>query len=381
MSRAYSFMADKAGAQPRGSAAGGPLRVALVAPPYFDVPPAGYGGVEAVVADLADALVMRGHEVTVIGAGVPGTSAAFLPVWDRAVPERLGDPFPEAMHAAVSRRAVERLAAGRGLDVVHDHTLAGPLNAPAYRALGLPTVVTVHGPVDADLYGYYQALGTDVGLVAISGRQRRLAPGLNWLATVHNGLRVEDWPFSGRKGGYALFLGRFHPDKAPHLALDAAHRAGVPLVLAGKCSEPGEREYFAREVRPRLRGSDHVAGVAGTREKRRLLAGARCLLFPVCWEEPFGMVMIEAMACGTPVVALRAGSVPEVVRHGVTGLVCDMPDELVPALEEVRGIDPAACRAHVAENFSAARLAEGYESVYRAAASRHQVAGAVTAAA
>ncbi|QFZ24094.1 glycosyltransferase family 4 protein [Saccharothrix syringae] len=344
-----------------------PLRVALVAPPYFDVPPKAYGGVEAVVADLADALVARGHSVTLLGAGEPGTAARFVPVWERTVPERLGEPFPEVAHAAAVRRELERLAVAEGLDVVHDHTLAGPLNAPALAALGVPTVVTVHGPVDEDLHRYYRALGEDVHLVAISDRQRALAPDLNWTATVHNALRLRDWPFRARKEDYALFLGRFHPDKAPHLALEAAHAAGVPLVLAGKCAEPVEKEYFEREVRPRLTDRDHVFGVADATAKRELLANARCLLFPIRWEEPFGMVMIEAMACGTPVVALRAGAVPEVVADGVTGLVRDHPDELVEALREVRALDPAACRAHVAEHFDVDRLGAGYEAAYRRA--------------
>ncbi|MFD7659444.1 glycosyltransferase family 4 protein [Actinosynnema sp. NPDC059797] len=356
---------------PRPRRAGDPLRIALVAPPYFDVPPKAYGGVEAVVADLADALVARGHAVTLLGAGEPGTAARFVPVWDRTVPERLGEPFPEVAHAAAVRRELERLARGEGLDVVHDHTLAGPLNAPGLAALGLPTVVTVHGPVDADLHRYYRALGDDVHLVAISDRQRALAPDLNWTATVHNALRLDDWPFRDRKDDYALFLGRFHPDKAPHLALEAAHAAGVPLVLAGKCAEPIEKEYFEREVKPRLTGRDHVFGVADATEKRKLLANARCLLFPIRWEEPFGMVMIEAMACGTPVVALRAGAVPEVVVDGVTGLVRDHPDELVAALREVRDLDPAACRAHVAAHFDVDRLGAGYEAAYRRALDLH----------
>ncbi|MER5267534.1 glycosyltransferase family 4 protein [Actinosynnema sp. NPDC002837] len=343
------------------------LRVALVAPPYFDVPPKAYGGVEAVVADLADSLVARGHSVTLLGAGRPGTRARFVPVWDRTIPERLGEPFPEVVHAAAVRREIARLAAAEGLDVVHDHTLAGPLNAPAFAAMGLPTVATVHGPVDADLRRYYRELGEDVGLVAISDRQRVLAPELNWVATVHNALRLRDWPFRSRKEDYALFLGRFHPDKAPHLALEAAHAAGVPLVLAGKCAEPIEKEYFEAEVRPRLTERDHVFGVADATEKRNLLSAARCLLFPIRWEEPFGMVMIEAMACGTPVVALRAGAVPEVVVDGVTGLVRDDPEELVAALRDVRDLDPAACRAHVAARFDVDGLGAGYEAAYRAA--------------
>lgn len=342
--------------------------MALVVPPYFDVPPAAYGGVEAVVADLADTLVERGHTVTLIGAGRPGTKAAFLPVWEHTVPDRLGEPFPEVIHAAVSRRAVQRLAEGRaGLDIVHDHTLSGPLNAPAYAALGLPTVVTMHGPVDDDLHRYYGALGTDVQMVAISDRQRALAPDLNWAGTVHNALRVDTWPYQPEKAEYALFLGRFHPTKAPHLALEAAHAAGLPLILAGKCAEPVEQAYFERAVRPRLTSADQVYGVADAAAKRELLAGARCLLFPVQWEEPFGMVMIEAMACGTPVVALRGGAVPEVVVDGLTGFIRDHPDELPAALARVDEIDPLACRDRVERHFSVTKLAAGYEAAYRVA--------------
>jgi glycosyltransferase involved in cell wall biosynthesis len=344
--------------------------VALVAPPYFDVPPSAYGGIEAVVAELADSLVDLGHPVTLIGAGRAGTKATFRPVWEGTIPHRLGEAFPEVAHAAVVRRAVERLAAAGAVDVVHDHTVAGPLNAPAYRALGLPTVVTAHGPVDADLRRIYRSLGRDISLVAISGRQRQLAPELNWVGTVHNALRLESWPFRARKAGYALFLGRFHRDKGAHLALDAAHAAGVPVVLAGKCAEPSEREYFAKEVEPRIGPDDEVFGVADAVAKRRLLSEARCLLFPVQWEEPFGMVMIEAMACGTPVVALRAGSVPEVVASGVSGIICDDPAELPAAIARAASIDPVACRAHVAERFTTDKLARGYTRAYRTAMAR-----------
>lgn len=343
------------------------LRVALVAPPYFEVPPSGYGGVEAVVADLADSLVAQGHHVTLLGAGHSTSRAEFVPLWPEPVPQRLGEPTPEMVHAAAARKALLRLADTGELDVVHDHTLAGPLNAAVLRQRGIPTVVTVHGPVDVDMHRYYRDLGADVGLVGISHRQRELAPDLNWLGVVHNALRPQDWPFRAEKGDYALFLGRFHPQKAPHLALDAAHAAGVPLVLAGKCSEPIEQEYFDREVRPRLRSSDRLVGVADAVTKRELLAGARCLLFPIQWEEPFGMVMIEAMACGTPVVALRGGAVPEVVTDGVTGLVCDHPDQLPAALAAVTELNPHACRASVVERFSADRMAEGYVAAYRRA--------------
>ena len=343
----------------------GPLRIVLVAPPYFDVPPTGYGGVEAVVADLADALVARGHQVTLLGAGRAGTAARFMPLWDRTLPDRLGQPYPEVMNALKVRRAVACIAAADGIDIVHDHTFAGPLNAPAYRGLGITTVVTVHGPIDDDLYPYYRELGDEVGLIAISDRQRELAPDLNWVGRVHNALRVQDWPFRADKQDYALFLGRFAPYKAAHLAVRAAHEAGIPLVLAGKCDEPAEKAYFEQEVRPLLTDSDHFFGPADAVSKRKLLAGARCLLFPVLWEEPFGMVMIEAMACGTPVVALRGGAVPEVVIDGVTGLIRDRPAELPAAIERAASLDPAACRRHVAANFAVAQFGSGYEQIYQ----------------
>lgn len=342
-----------------------PLRIVLVAPPYFDVPPKGYGGTEAVVADLADALVKRGHRVTLLGAGEPGTAASFKPLWRQTMADRLGQPYPEIMHALKVRRAIEHIASTDGVDLIHDHTFAGPLNTPAYRNLGLPTLVTVHGPIDDDLYPYYRELGDDVGLIAISDRQRELAPDLNWVGRVHNALRIDDWPFRSDKGDYALFLGRYAPYKGAHLALQAAHEAGMPLVLAGKCSEPSEQAYFDEQVRPLLTENDHVFGQADAVSKRKLLAGARCLLFPIQWEEPFGMVMIEAMACGTPVVALRGGAVPEVVVDGVTGVLCDRPEELAPAIDKAQALDPAACRRHVAAHFAVGQFGSGYERIYR----------------
>ncbi|MEV6069858.1 glycosyltransferase family 4 protein [Nocardia sp. NPDC052001] len=348
------------------------LRIAMVVPPYFDIPPKAYGGVEAVVADLVDALVARGHEVTLLGAGVNGTDGRMVSLWDRAQSDRLGDPFPEVLHALKVRRALERLSALGGFDLVHDHTFAGPLNMPMYRELGMPTVITVHGPVNGEPYLYYSELGEDAQLVAISDRQRSLAPDLNWVGRVHNALRVDDWPFRAEKDDYALFLGRFTEDKAPHLALEAAHAADIPLVLAGKCAEPPELRYFESAVRPLLTERDHMFGMADAVAKRELLAGARALLFPVRWEEPFGMVMIEAMVCGTPVVALRGGAVAEVIVDGVTGRICDDPAELATAIKEVQTYDPHAMRAHVVEHFGADTLGRGYEEIYRRVVRAHR---------
>lgn len=347
------------------SAEGRSLHIVLVAPPYFDIPPLGYGGVEAVVAALADELVTHGHRVTLLGAGRAGTKARFIRVWDEVQTRRLGEPYPEIVNAMKAWRIIEELHARDPIDIVHDHTFAGPGNAAAYRMLGIPTVVTVHGPVDPEMHEYYRSFDRSVRLVAISDRQRSLAPDLNWIARVHNAIRPEEWPFRTEKLDYALFLGRYAPYKGPHLALEAAHTAGLRLVLAGKCNELPERTFFDKFVAPLLADGDDVFGEADAVAKRQLLAGARCLLFPIQWEEPFGIVMIEAMVCGTPVVALRGGAVEEVIEPGVTGFICDDPEELPDAIARVGEIDPYACRERVERLFATDRFAAGYEAAYR----------------
>ncbi len=337
------------------------LHIAMVAPPYFDVPPKAYGGIETVVADLVDALVARGHQVTLIGAGRHGTKAQrFITTYDVGPADRLGEPMPEIVHAA----KVASILGTLDVDVIHDHTMAGPLLA---RGRLTPTVVTAHGPVHGDPGEFYRALGDTIQLVAISDAQRQSAPDLLWSARVHNAIRAQTFPFRAEKEDYALFLGRFHPEKSPHLAIDAARAAGLPIVLAGKCSEPIERAYFTREVEPRIDKDVTIFGVADGAAKRRLLSRAACMLFPISWEEPFGLVMIEAMVCGTPVVALRRGAVPEVIVDGQTGVIVDNPDELPAAITRARDIDPAACRKHVEASFTVEVMAQGYETVYRQA--------------
>jgi glycosyltransferase involved in cell wall biosynthesis len=335
------------------------MHIAMVAPPYFEVPPAGYGGIEVVVADLVDSLVTRGHKVTLIGAGNHSTKAQnFITTYDVGPADRLGEPMPEMVHAAKVASILDNL----DVDVIHDHTMAGPLMA---RGRLTPTVVTAHGPVTGDPGEYYRALGDTVQLIAISQAQRAHAPDLPWVSTVHNAIRAESFPFRAQKENFALFLGRFHPEKAPHLAIDAARVAGLPIVLAGKCTEPVERTYFAREIEPRLGTDVTIFGVADAAGKRRLLSHAAVLLFPICWEEPFGLVVIEAMVCGTPVVALRRGAVPELIVHGQTGIVVDDPAEMAAGIALARALDPAVCRKHVETSFAVDVMAQGYEAVYR----------------
>jgi glycosyltransferase involved in cell wall biosynthesis len=343
----------------RQFAAQGSLRIGMIAPPWFTVPPKGYGGVENVCADLVDGLVARGHSVMLVGAGADGTAARFVASYAEPPSTRLGEPLPEVLHAA----AAAAVLADLDVDLVHDHTLAGPLLA---RGRDVPTVVTMHGPVTGEAGEYYKLLGQTIDLVAISDAQRRSAAALPWAGTVYNAVDVATYPFREDKDKSLLFLGRLHPDKGVHLAIDAARAAGLPIIVAGKCSEPKEREYLRTHIEPRLGPDVTMFGCADAVTKRELLAQASALLFPIVWEEPFGMVMLEAMACGTPVVALRRGSVPEVVLGGVTGVICTDAAELPDAIHAARRLEPAACREHVRKHFNVDSMVNGYESIYRA---------------
>jgi glycosyltransferase involved in cell wall biosynthesis len=226
-------------------------------------------------------------------------------------------------------------------------------------------VLTVHGPVDGELGDYLELLGETVHLVAISAAQRRARPALNWAATVPNALRIGDFPFRADKDDYVLFLGRMNPEKGARVAIDVAREAGCRLLIAAKCNEPAEQAYFDEQIAPQLGPGIEWLGEADGDRKRELLAGARCLLFPLQWEEPFGLVMVEAMACGTPVVALRRGAAPEIVVDGVTGYVRDDPAELPELLHRLDVLDPYACRRHAEKEFDVPVLLSRYEAVYR----------------
>jgi glycosyltransferase involved in cell wall biosynthesis len=248
------------------------------------------------------------------------------------------------------------------VDLVHDHSLAGPLTA---RGRLVPTVVTVHMRPTGDYVPYFRSLDRTAELVAISDAQRALLPDVNWAGTVHNAIDVASYPFRPDKDDYVLWIGRFVEMKAPHLAIDVARAAGRRIVLAGKCSEPREKAFFEAEVAPRLGPDVEYVGEADGDLKRQLYAGARCLVFPLQWEEPFGLVMVEAMACGTPVVALRRGAVPEIVPHAEGGFVIDDLEDMPRAVVDADGIDPFECRRIVEERFDLPVMAAGYERLYR----------------
>ncbi|MBC6460147.1 glycosyltransferase family 4 protein [Actinomadura sp. HBU206391] len=365
---------NPAGPQPPGDPrplpGPGRLCIAMTLPPWYDVPPRAYGGIEALVAYLVDALVARGHDVVMVAAGTNGTRARFLRTFEEPQSDRLGEAMPEVLQAVWANRYLKD---HDNIDIVHDHSLVGPLTASGRQ---VPTVLTAHGACTGEMHDYYRLPGPDVHLVAISDAQRRLSPDLSWEGMVHNAIKVGDYPFRSNKDDYVLFVGRFNPDKGAHLAIESARRAGRRILLAGKVNEGYERAYFDEEIRPRLGAGVEFLGEAEMARKQELYGAAHCLMFPVQWDEPFGMVMIESMACGTPVVALRRGSVPEVVADGVTGIIKDDPAELAGAIDAAGRLDPRACRDHVARHFDVSNMAEAYERVYRQVIRDHLVAAA-----
>ncbi|HEX4777843.1 MAG TPA: glycosyltransferase family 4 protein [Acidimicrobiia bacterium] len=335
------------------------LRIAMLAPLHEAVPPLQYGGTERVVSWLTEELVRRGHRVTLFASGDSRTRAELVPVTPVALrPCAAGEVIgPHLLEIGLLR---DRLSA---FDVVHSHVdfFALPFRRPGDP----PLVTTLHGRLDLpEFFPIYTAFRSQA-FVSISDAQRLPVPMLRWVATVHHGLPLADYPAGEGRGDYVLFLGRMSPEKRPHAAIDLARQAGVRLVLAAKV-DPVDRAYYEDAIVPRLGGPGiEYVGETNLATTLELLRDARALLFPIDWPEPFGLVMIEAMACGTPVLTRRCGSVPEIVEHGTTGFVGDDDDALALALRRIDRIDRAACRRSVATRFTVEHMADGYEAVYR----------------
>jgi glycosyltransferase involved in cell wall biosynthesis len=324
------------------------MRIAIIAPPWAPIPPVLYGGIELVVDRLAVGFQRAGHEVLLYTTGdstCPVPRAWHLP---EAEGSRIGMAVPELRHALAAYEAVA------GYDIVHDHTVAGPLLAALRPELRV--VTTIHGPFNDELTDLYREITRRVPLIAISHAQRRPVPDLPIARVIHHGVDAADFPFGRGDGGYCLFLGRMSPDKGAHRAIEAATKAGVPLLMAAKMREAAEVEYFEGNVQPYLSDTVRYLGEVPHEEKLALLAGARALLFPIRWNEPFGMVMIEALACGTPVIAYPEGAAPEVVEHGRTGFLVNDEAQMADAIAKVDTIDRAACRAAVEGYFSTDRM-------------------------
>jgi glycosyltransferase involved in cell wall biosynthesis len=333
------------------------MRIAVIGSPWVPTPPPAYGGTEAVVHGLILGLLRAGHDV--LYAGHPDSTVPCQRVSPVARDDigPIGHGTSELAHVIGAYQAAERW----GADVVHDHTLTGPVMATGTS--DLPVVVTNHGAFERLTLPIFRCMSRAL-IVAISHSQASTADDVPVAAVVHHGLDVASWPFGRGEGGYALFLGRMHPDKGPHRAIRLAREAGIPIVLAAKMREAAELDFFEQEVRPLLGADATWVGEADATTKRKLLAGASVLLNPISWMEPFGMVMIEALACGTPVVTAPAGAAPEIVDDGETGFLCLEDEEYVEALQAAPGLRREACRAAVCERFTTDLMVRNYLAVY-----------------
>jgi glycosyltransferase involved in cell wall biosynthesis len=338
------------------------MRIAQVAPLFESVPPQLYGGTERVVSWLTEELVRLGHEVTLFASGDSATRAKLVAACPRAL-WRDGACRETLPHQVRLMELVFQDVSR--FDVIHFH--CDYLHFPLLRRHPCPSVTTLHGRLHVPDLGPLFAEYPEVPLVSISDDQRRPIPDANWRATVHHGLPRDLHTFRDRPGEYLAFLGRMSPEKGVDRAVAIARRAGRPLKIAAKIY-PEERAYFHEAIEPLLRaGRDSVEfiGEVGGRAKDEFLGGAAALLFPIDWPEPFGLVMIEALACGTPVIAWRNGSVPEVIQDGVTGFVVDTVEDAVAAVGRAAGLNRAACRRVFEQRFDAARMARDYVEVYR----------------
>lgn len=340
------------------------MRIAIVAPPWLPVPPGAYGGTETVLDTLACGLKAAGHDVLLCTTGDSLCDVERTWVFEKAVGVGNGGAVSEIRHVIHSyQHAFDA-------DIIHDHTLVGPIYAASHPELAM--VTTNHGPFDKDLIGFYRAIAPRVPIIAISHHQARTAGTIPIAATIHHGVDVDKFPIGTGSGGYVAFLGRMHPGKGVDIAARVAREAGYPLRIAGKMSEPAEIAYFEAKVRPLLGGNIDYVGELNYAEKVELLGNATCLLNPIVWPEPFGMVMIESLACGTPVVTTHHGAAPEIVEDGVAGFLCSDEVQLAHALTRISSIDRSKCRALVAEKFSSKMMVDRHVELYQSVAARHR---------
>lgn len=346
------------------------MRIAQLAPPFESVPPRHYGGTERVIATLVEEFVRRGHEVTLFASGDSRSPARLVPTVDEALwhldPgfDDVG-PFWPLVLGKVIRRMQEA-------DVIHSHL--DVFGLPLVRVASCPVVTTLHGRLDRPELGPVFAEFAEAPLVSISRAQRRPLPRAGWAANIYHGIRVESFTFGPSGGDYLAFLGRVSPEKGLDVAIRVAQRTGMPLKIAARIPElrlryPEVRtdvEYYETVVRPLLDRTPNaeMLGTVGETGKNELLSHAAALILPIRWPEPFGLVMPEALACGTPVLACRRGSVPELIEDGVTGFVCDDEDGLVEAVGRIPEIRRADCRASAERRFTAATMADQYERLF-----------------
>ncbi|MDD3718939.1 MAG: glycosyltransferase family 4 protein [Actinomycetota bacterium] len=342
------------------------MRIAMIAPVWIPIPPEGYGGIERVLALLVDGLTEMGHDVTLFAAGTCRSRARQVTYLEEAPTEHMGETIFDSFHVGQAYREISR----EDYDVVHDHS--GFLGPAFASLLSQPIVHTLHGPFTRETRMFYEAFKDDCYFVAISQRQKECGPDLNYLGVVPNAVDTDKHRCGGEKGEYLVCVSRICEDKGTEQAVALARMAGRRIILAGKIDEGRDRDYFEQRVRPHLDGDQAVyLGEISQEEKVRLISHARAFLFPIQWEEPFGLVMAESLACGTPVLATRWGAAPEVIEHGVTGFLAATPLELLPFIERLDELDHLDCRRAAEQHFSPAVMAASYADIYRRALEIH----------
>lgn len=334
------------------------MRIAQIAPVWFAVPPSGYGGIELVVSLLADGLAELGHDVTLFASGGSRTKARLVsPLAEPPDPSLLGSVWYDTVHVTASYLQAD------DFDVIHDHS---GIIGPAIGAVrGKPPIVhTLHGPWTDQARQYYSLLHERLSLIAISEAQRDDNPDITYRGVIHNGIDLDAYEYRAEKDDSLVYIGRANPDKGPARAIEIARRAGRPLTLILKRNEPPERTYYHEIIEPMLGSDITVVANVSHAEKVEMLARSKAMIFPIQWMEPFGLVMTEAMACGTPVVTTNWGAAPELVEDGVTGFRRDSDDDLVEALTHIDEISTAACRDRVERYFSDHAMVNSYVEVF-----------------
>lgn len=343
------------------------MRIAQIAPIPERVPPKKYGGTERVIYHLTEELMRRGHDVTLFASGDSITSAKLVSVVPRALREMPHEKDIYGFNINSLFNMGLAYSMQDQFDIIHDHN--AHMGLPTANIATTPVVMTWHGPYDAEISRYFAML-SNPKLVSISKNQASHAPGLNFCATVYNGLPMENYPYTDSAQDYLLFVGRIDEEKGVHIACDVAVRLKKKLIIAAKLDDtvPHIKSYFEKQVRPRLEKHPqllHWIGEVDEKVRNSLMQNALCLLHPITWHEPFGLTLIESMACGCPVVAFDKGSIPEIIQDGKTGFIVENAKQMALAIGKIGLISRAYCHEYSAGTFSATRMARGYEAVYR----------------
>lgn len=344
------------------------MRILQIAPIIERIPPKKYGGTERVINALTEELVKRGHDVTLFASGDSQTSAKLYSVYPKSLREaKINNLYGNNMWTAINTGIAYKKQ--HEFDVIHDHTVENsPMNLALAELCDTPVIATLHGPLTPHNKFLYQTF-KKTNLVTISHAQYKNTKGINIVGTVYNGENMEHYPFSNQDDGYLLFVGRISMEKGVHHAIEVAQHLNLPLIIAAKLNAPSEfkedYDYFKTYVEPYLSDQIRWIGEVEEEERNKLMSKALCVLHPGTWAEPFGLTIIESMSCGSPVVAFNKGSIPELIVNGKTGFVVNDLEEMIEAVSKINIIKRADCRNHAVKNFSATRMADGYETIYR----------------